>query len=172
MNNILKSMGQASNINDPTLIYDNISINELIKSVESDIILLMEKKNIRYHRDFIVNKDLEVPYIKISRILENIFANAIQYTPEKGEIRLFIKEEDHWILFAIEDSGKGIEIENRKLVLSKHFREDKSRSDSLGNAGLGLFIVKNLVRELNGKIQIVDPVVLSGTRIEFKIPYK
>lgn len=170
VNNILKSMGHASNVKDPTLIDNVMSINELIQGLESDIIPLIEKKNIQYKHDLRINQDLRIPYLKVNRILENLFANAIQYTPENGEIRFFIEEKNNHIHFAVEDSGSGIKRENRDLVFSKHFREDKSRSNSLGNAGLGLFIVKNLVEELNGNIEIVDPLVLSGTRIEFDIP--
>ncbi|MBM7646693.1 signal transduction histidine kinase [Scopulibacillus daqui] len=172
INNILKSMGHASNIKDPTLIDDVVSLDELIQDLESDIIPLMEKKNIQYKHDLRVNKELRVPYLKINRILENLFANAIQYTPENGEIHFFVEEREHHIHFAIEDSGPGIKRENRGLVFSKHFREDAARANSLGNAGLGLFIVKNLVKELNGQIEFADPLILSGTRIEFAIPYK
>ncbi len=172
VNNILESMGQASNIKDPTLIYDVRSIDELIKDVENDFIHLIEKKNIQYEHDLKIDSHVEIPYFKVNRILENLFANSIQYTPENGEIHFFVKEKGNYIYFAIEDSGVGIEKEHRDLVFSKHFREDRSRSNSLGNAGLGLFITKKLVDELNGNIEVVDPLVLSGARIEFNIPYK
>lgn len=172
VNNILESMGQASNIKDPTLTYDIASIGELIKDVENDFIPLMEKKNIQYEHDLKIDIHVEIPYLKVNRILENLFANAIQYTSENGKIHFFVKKKGNYIHFAIEDSGVGIEKAHRDLVFSKHFRGDRSRSNSLGNAGLGLFITKKLVEELYGNIEVVDPLVLSGTRIEFKIPYK
>lgn len=171
MNNILKNMGQASNIKYPTQVHDVIPIDELIESLESDIIPLMEKKNIQYEHNLRINKNLKIPYLKINRILENLFANAIQYTPENGKVHFSVEEKNNLIHFSIEDSGSGIKKENRDLVFSKHFREDKSRSNSLGNAGLGLFITKTLVEELDGNIEIVDPTVLTGARIEFSVPY-
>lgn len=171
MNNILKNMGQASNIKYPTQVHDVIPIDELIEGLESDIIPLMEKKNIQYEHNLRINKNLEIPYLKINRILENLFANAIQYTPKNGKVHFLVEEKNNLIHFSIEDSGSGIKKENRDLVFSKHFREDKSRSNSLGNAGLGLFITKTLVEELDGYIEIVDPMVLTGARIEFSVPY-
>jgi len=171
VNNILKSMSQSSNIKESIQIHDVAPIGDLIQDIESDMMPLMEEKSIQYKHDLIINNDLEVPYLKVNRILENIFSNAIQYTPENGKINFYVTRKSDHLHFAVEDSGPGIKKENSDLIFSKHFREDKSRSSSFGNAGLGLFNAKSLVEELNGFIESVDPLILTGTRIEFNIPY-
>ena len=60
-------------------------------------------------------------------LLQNIFSNAVQYTPYGGEILFIINQSNNQLQIAIEHSGRGIEKEKWENVFKKHYKEDQSR---------------------------------------------
>ena len=90
-------------------------------------------------------------------IFENIISNAVKYTPEEGVIRIIIKKADRNILIKISDSGCGIPREVQPKIFTKMFRADNvKRIESVGT-GLGLYIVKSIVKKAGGKIWFESP---------------
>src|SRR5699024_10005745 len=116
--------------------------------------------------------NITVPYLKMGRVLQNIFSNAVQYTPDGGEIIFSVNQSNKQLLLAIENSGEGIKKENRENVFKKHYREDPSRSNSQGNSGLGLYISKEIIESMGGTLEITNPVKLAGARFQIILPLK
>lgn len=85
-------------------------------------------------------------------VVSNILGNAIKYTRAGGEVRLFASQDDTKITISVSDTGIGIPLEEQKLVFEKLYRASNARTHATGGTGLGLYLVKEIVRILNGKV--------------------
>jgi signal transduction histidine kinase len=108
---------------------------------------------------------------KLSRILDNLVGNALQHTPEGGDIHLEARLSGDQVLIEVRDTGFGIAEKDLPRVFDRFYRGEKSRSRSLDDqgVGLGLAIVKGLVEAHGGIIQ-VDSKPDLGTRFRIMIP--
>ena len=85
-------------------------------------------------------------------ILQNLLSNAIKYTPEKGKVNLEIGLEKGCLQIKISDSGLGIPASQQNKIFSKLFRADNVRATDTEGTGLGLYIIKSILDNVNGKI--------------------
>ncbi|MCX6796172.1 MAG: HAMP domain-containing sensor histidine kinase [Candidatus Falkowbacteria bacterium] len=90
-------------------------------------------------------------------IFENIIANAVQYTPPGGKIRLIVKKTEKDIYIKISDTGCGIPRAQQIKVCTKLFRADNAKKMRSDGSGLGLYIVKAIVEKSGGKIWFESP---------------
>lgn len=84
----------------------------------------------------------------------NLVSNAIRYTPEGGEIVLSWGNEGNGALFAVTDTGLGIDAEHVPRLTERFYRVDRGRSRETGGTGLGLAIVKHIVTRHQAKLEI------------------
>ena len=106
---------------------------------------------------------------KLQQILVNLLQNAIDYTPYRGEIFLGIKEHPVDVQYGefeiyIQDNGVGMSKEFCEVMFEPFAREHSNRIEEVDGAGLGLMIVRNLVRLMDGEIE-VDSTCGKGTKI-------
>lgn len=114
---------------------------------------------------------------RIAQVINNLFANALRYTPNRGEITIEVNRESETSeqVIKITDTGPGIEPENLPHVFDRFYRADKSRTRASGGSGLGLAIVKSLIEAHGGKVTVESPVFLEpgkpghGTRFLIKL---
>ncbi|MHB8710568.1 MAG: sensor histidine kinase [Minisyncoccota bacterium] len=91
----------------------------------------------------------------LDQILANILKNAITFTKPGGSILVTIEPDYHGsINFTVEDTGVGISQKDLQSIFEPFYRADYSRNRAFGGSGLGLSIVKELVRLHRGKISI------------------
>lgn len=91
----------------------------------------------------------------IERIILNLLSNAIKYkNEEKGSIEVNIKDKESFVEISIKDNGIGIPIEKQKTVFERFTRVDKSLNRLQEGSGLGLYIVKSLVKLHKGNISL------------------
>jgi len=90
----------------------------------------------------------------IQQILENLLSNAVKYTPEVGTITLAAREKGEEIILSITDPGIGISIEEQEHIFERFYRVDNSDRRQTSGAGLGLALVKELVREGGGRLWV------------------
>ena len=88
---------------------------------------------------------------KVSRAIENLFQNALQYTPEGGAVKVRTERFGREVKFSIENSGPGIEAADLPFVFERFYRGEKSRSRDYGGTGIGLAIVKEIVEAHGGE---------------------
>ncbi len=88
--------------------------------------------------------------IKIA--LENLIGNAIHYSPEKSKILINVSKNDGSVRFSVKDEGMGIPSNQKKKIFQKFFRADNALRSQKTGSGLGLYAVKNIIKEHKGKI--------------------
>jgi len=99
----------------------------------------------------------------------NLASNAIRYTPAGGEVRLVWRASSEGAVFAVEDTGLGIEREHIPRLTERFYRVDRGRSRESGGTGLGLAIVKHALARHQAALQI-DSEPGRGSRFTARFP--
>lgn len=107
----------------------------------------------------------------IEQVIVNIISNSIKYTPENGEIKVYVGSVDGNAYLKVIDNGIGIPEKDLSRIFERFYRVDKARSRKMGGTGLGLSIVKELVDANNGTIDIKSEVN-QGTEVIITLPTK
>ncbi|MEK6223098.1 MAG: ATP-binding protein [Chloroflexota bacterium] len=129
----------------------NNLVNQVIEQTKPqakqlDIALIVTSEN----KDVVINADSR----RLEQILNNIFQNALHYTPSGGEIKVEISEKDQNLLIAIGDSGPGISEEALPHLFDRFYRADPARDRHQGGSGLGLTIAKQLTKAQGGDLSV------------------
>lgn len=106
---------------------------------------------------------------KMDSILKNILGNAFKYTPEQGKIILTVRVDGRYWSLIVQDSGIGIPAREQKKLFKLHFRGSNAVNLKITGSGLGLILVKKLVKQHCGKITI-DSQEGKGTKVKLFLP--
>jgi PAS domain S-box-containing protein len=147
----------------------NVLLSELQKQF-LEIVQAIGKKNIDIILDIPSEKLIcQTDAFRLRQILSNLIDNAIKFTNE-GYIEIGLrKTEDNKLLFFVRDTGIGIQEGKRKLIFDRFRQLEEADTRSYGGTGLGLTISQNLVRMLNGEMQ-VDSKPDEGSTFYFTLP--
>ena len=91
---------------------------------------------------------------QLRQVISNLIDNAIKYSPDGGKVLVALEERDHHVRFAISDSGLGIPAPEQRRIFEKFYRLDPDMTRGIGGTGLGLYICRELVRRVNGRIWV------------------
>ena len=100
---------------------------------------------------------------RLEQIVTNLLENALRYTEPGGTVVLRVDAVEDRAVLEVEDSGIGIPADDLRHIYTRFWRGEKSRSRSTGGAGIGLAIVRELVRAHDGTIE-VESTAGQGTR--------
>lgn len=89
----------------------------------------------------------------LTKAVQNLVTNAVQYSPEKGRVGVGVSEGDGMIEIAVTDQGPGIAETDLDRVFERFYRVDEARSRNTGGSGLGLSIVKHVVQNHGGGVR-------------------
>ena len=106
---------------------------------------------------------------RLAQVIANLLANAIQYNPPGGEVRLKLESPPGLAVLTVADTGPGISNEDLPHVFERFYRGDKSRTASNGNAGLGLAIAKAVVEAHGGTMEVASQTG-TGTTFTVRLP--
>ena len=103
------------------------------------------------------------------RMLINVLSNAVEHTPQGGEVIFEIEEHSNELSFLITDTGKGFSDEALKHATEQFFMEDDSRT-SKSHYGIGLYVAASIAKKHNGKIILENSAVVGGAKVTIQIP--
>jgi len=106
---------------------------------------------------------------QLHQVLVNLVDNAIKYSPQGGPVGLSIANGDGAIRFTVSDSGLGIPASEHRRIFEKFYRLDPDMTRGIGGTGLGLYICRELVRRMDGRIW-VDSEEDRGSTFVFELP--
>ncbi len=151
---------------------EEFDLGELVKTIYDSLTFEIEKKNQK--AECFVTAD--VPHVVadkagIERVITNILTNAIKYTHENGEIKIYVGFVYNDAYIKVIDTGIGIPEEDIEKVFERFYRVDKARTREMGGTGLGLSIAKEILEKNNSKINIKSELG-KGTEVVIRIPTK
>ena len=103
------------------------------------------------------------------QVLLNLIDNAIKYSPSGGQIDVRLTPVGDHLRFSVHDRGLGIPIGEQERIFDKFYRLDPDQRRGIGGTGLGLYICRELVRSMHGRIW-VDSEPGKGTTFAFELP--
>lgn len=145
---------------------DEINIYDLIDEVIMDLSIYIDEKHLSVteegDRAQIIGSDL-----LMYRVFYNLIENAIKYNVDGGYINVLINETEDDVVIKIEDSGRGIESDKKK-IFEAFYRERRTANESNG-VGLGLHLVKQIIELHSGTIEVKDGEKV-GTQFIVTVP--
>jgi signal transduction histidine kinase len=116
----------------------------------------------------------EIPTImaapeQIKSIWRNLISNAIKYSPQGGDISIFLTYQDGMIIGQVQDHGIGITQEDQSNLFAEFFRAKNAKNTGIPGTGLGLVIIKRILEGMGGEISVVSKLN-SGSTFKFWIP--
>lgn len=150
--------------------YETVSLSKLFEDIMSEQTSRVEQKglSVKTFYDESVDSIVTDPNL-IRMIVTNLFSNATKYTREKGTIHIGFGTKGDDIIITVADNGMGIPIEDQDGIFSKLFRASNAVRDVPDGTGLGLYIVREAVEVLKGKISFTTTENV-GTTFEVLLP--
>jgi PAS domain S-box-containing protein len=150
---------------------ENVSVLDIIERATSALQLQATQKNI----DLIVelSKDMpntvEADQALLHQAVYNLVENAIKYTPDNGRVTVRTSSQPGYLIFAIEDSGIGIAVDDLPRLFEKFYRGKQREARAQHGSGLGLAIVHSIATNHGGRVW-VDSVAGKGSTFYLQIP--
>jgi heavy metal sensor kinase len=152
-----------------TLNMEELSLSAIVKELYEDSAMLAEPKNICVILQRLDEITMLGDDVRLHQMLLNLISNAIKYTPEEGEVRLSLRQDDGFAVIQISDTGIGIPSEDIVKIFDRFYRVDKGRSREMGGTGLGLSIAKWAAEAHGGEI-LVDSELDKGSTFTVMLP--
>lgn len=129
------------------------NLREIAEAVIKELSPQTKSRNIKVKAVY----DKTIPVIDIDRnlmriIMQNLFSNAIKYTPPGGKVVLEIRKEQRHVVVKVADTGLGIPADEQDKIFTKMFRARNASDIKTDGIGLGLYITKSIVEQCGGKI--------------------
>ncbi|HWY26361.1 MAG TPA: ATP-binding protein [Candidatus Angelobacter sp.] len=150
--------------------FQPVSVAELLESCSATTVLKASRKQI----SFTVKVPPGLPSVLgdpglLHDLLQNLLDNAIQYTPEGGQIDVSATAEVREAVITVTDTGIGIPLADQERIFERFYRVDAARSREAGGTGLGLSIAKHIVEAHGGRLW-VESAVGRGSKFFVAIP--
>jgi signal transduction histidine kinase len=140
----------------------SIKVSNLVKNYRT----LAEKKKINILLEKEDNLMIMSDTLSINRIVENLISNAMKFSPQGRNIYVKLFQQGDFYELAIIDEGPGIGLEDQKKLFQKYQRLSARPTAGESSTGLGLYLVKNMVEKIGGRISYSGEI---GKGSQFKV---
>jgi PAS domain S-box-containing protein len=100
---------------------------------------------------------------RLRQVLDNLLDNAIKYSPDGGAIVLRVDADARWTRFAVADNGVGIPAAEQSRIFEKFYRIDPHQTRGVNGTGLGLYVCRELVERMEGRLSVTSTPGLGST---------
>jgi two-component system phosphate regulon sensor histidine kinase PhoR len=108
---------------------------------------------------------------KLRQVLVNLVDNAVKYSPGGGRVELRVRNGHGSCVIDVVDEGLGIPSGERERIFEKFYRLDPEQTHGVGGSGLGLYIVRELVERMDGRLS-VESELGKGSRFTLELPMR
>ncbi|WP_313560197.1 ATP-binding protein [Ruminiclostridium cellobioparum] len=157
MTRLVKDLLQLSRLDNQQVSWNmgEVPIKDLVRDIVDRMRLQAEHKHQRLESYVIgVIPNIMGDKDRLEQVFVNLISNALKYTPENGEITVYIGRIYNDIYVKVADNGIGIPADSLPRVFERFYRVDKARSRDMGGTGLGLSIAKEIIQAHGGTISI------------------
>ena len=153
-----------------------IDVSQIARKTLDNIEPFALQKNVKLFLDLPDNIKFDADENEMEIIFNNLLSNAIKYNKEEGEVSITIKSDHEKLIIIVEDTGIGMNKEEMNGLFQEFVRIKNSKTKNISGSGLGLSIVRKIVEEYNGKVNVESKpdkgskFTISMPRIEKKMP--
>ncbi len=149
-----------------------VDISRTLSPIVHDLQPQIDQK----HIELDVSIDPQVPVMNadkhfLTAVLQNLVSNSVKYTRKNGRITVHVTKQRQNIIIQVSDNGMGIPEEQQAQIFKKLFRADNAQKLDPNGTGLGLYIVRSMVRHMGGKVWFRS-VENKGTDFFVKLPVR
>ena len=146
-----------------------VDLGALAREVAGQLAVLAEERRVGIDVSIEGRLTVAADPLMIAQALMNVLDNAIRFSPEDGQVRIWARTDvkEHHLI--VDDEGPGIPPDQRERVLERFCRIDEGRARGDGGAGLGLAIVQWAVSANEGRI-VIDENAAGGARLILSFP--
>jgi signal transduction histidine kinase len=148
---------------------EEVELNRLIEDVVDLYRYVAEEKGIAIHATLSGDLRIFTDPGRVQQVLANLLDNAIKYTPTGGKVDVEASQRPGQVIITVTDTGIGVPEDELPNIWERLYRGDKSRSER--GMGLGLSIVRSLVKALGGDVE-VQSTQGTGSTFTVHIPQK
>jgi signal transduction histidine kinase/HAMP domain-containing protein len=160
LTNLIKTMLTSSRneIGRASVVKEKFNLSELLLSLTTSLKILADRSKSQVAFEIEDNNlEIESDKDKISQVIYNLVDNAVKYGPEGQTIKInLIKPDNKFVKISVTGAGVGISKENQKKIFLKFSQLEPSLSRSQDGMGLGLYICKQNIENLGGKIGVIS----------------
>ncbi|WP_284751465.1 PAS domain-containing sensor histidine kinase [Arthrobacter sp. efr-133-R2A-120] len=146
-----------------------VDVSELVKSSVASAGPKANDGGVRLQVDAPERLEAHVDANRISQVLDNLISNAIKYSPDGGDVRVMLRQEENALVCQVKDTGMGIDKQDQADAFTRYFRAGNVRNTAIHGVGLGLSICKAIVDAHGGTIGL-ESVPGEGTTFTFRVP--
>ncbi len=166
VNDVLELSKAQSNVN--MYNYVEYDLVKEIKKIIKRYSVIKETESYQFVLDLPRKAMVKADKDKINQVIYNLLNNAINYTGKDKLVTIRVTKEDDCYLVEIIDTGKGIKEEELPYIWDKYYKNDKNHQRNVVSTGLGLSIVKEILKDHNFKYGVKSKIN-KGTTFYFKI---
>lgn len=135
--------------------FQSCCLNDLIADLTEEFLELAATVNIHLSHQI---PDFEIYVLgnesQLYRLVANLIANAIQYTPSGGDVTISLTSREHNVVITVKDTGIGIAESEQSRIFERFYRVDSDRDRKTGGTGLGLAIAMAIVHYHQGHLTV------------------
>lgn len=149
----------------------NIDLHEIIRQAIGSVQLAIDKKEGQISAELRAEKhEIFADHTHVQNVIYNLLDNAIKYTPEKPNIKIYTADLPNGIEFCVQDNGIGISRDQQKKIFEKLYRVPTGNIHDVKGFGLGLSYVKAIVEKHGGEVW-VESEPGRGSNFHVRLPY-
>jgi signal transduction histidine kinase len=152
--------------------WEAVDLLDLVSGLIKDYKLAVEEAGLELKKTFFA----DLPFIHgdpthLRQVVENLFDNALKFTPARGEITVRLWSESNEVVLEVSDTGIGIPADQVERIFERFYQVDGSTTRHYGGTGLGLALVKEVVEAHGGQVE-VESVVKEGSTFRVRLPVR
>lgn len=135
---------------------DTCCLQDVVHDIAEELAALALSRQVQLITDIQTEQRLQMTgdEAQLYRLVFNLVINAIQYTPEGGQVILSLADNDQQAVLQVKDTGVGIADEEQAKIFDRFYRVDCDRNRQTGGSGLGLAIAQAITQKHQGQITV------------------
>lgn len=180
INDMQETLNRAASLSHQLIDLARLETEDFLLNKEQVDLPALISHLISSHIPYAINKDIDVELqspksfyiltdkLALSNIFTNLLENAIKYCPEKGKIKVILKDLTPFGgTISVQDNGRGIPEDSRQLIFSRFYRVPGTMETG---SGLGLSIAQNLAHKIGAVIRVTDGLDNQGIGFIIDLP--
>jgi PAS domain S-box-containing protein len=153
----------------------HVTISSCDPAALAQDVLEAQRAHLDRSHELVMSAEPDLPQVagdpdKVGRVLINLVDNAIKYSPDGGRVQVGLRRVGGHVRLSVSDPGLGIPSAEQRRVFEKFYRLDPNMTRGVGGTGLGLYICRELVRRMDGRIWVDSGGLGRGSTFHIELP--